>query len=224
MAGFPRDEGYDSQAHSCMKEVGVRKIRIIEHISLDGVIQAPGGKSEDGDYRYGGWSVAFADPVIGQTILAAHGQGFDLLLGRRTYDIWAGYWPTASGVIAESFNAATKYVATHRSESLAWGRAEGLGADVVEGVRAVKAEGGSDLILWGSSTITPLLLQHGLADEVLLITYPVLLGMGKRFFSEGAEARELALMSTKAAASGVLLNTYRPVGSLRTGTFEEQDE
>lgn len=197
----------------------MRKIRIIEHISLDGVIQAPGGKNEDGDYKHGGWSVPFADPVIGQTIIAAHGQEFDLLLGRRTYDIWAGYWPKASGVIADTFNAATKYVATHRPESLAWGRAEGLGADVVEGIRTVKSKGGGDLILWGSSTITPLLLQHGLADEVLLITYPVLLGTGKRFFSEGSDARELALVSTTTAGSGVLLNLYRPVGKVRTGTF-----
>lgn len=203
------------------RKLDVRKIRIIEHISLDGVIQAPGGKSEDGDYGYGGWSVPFADPMIGQTIIAAHGTGFDLLLGRRTYDIWAGYWPKASGPIAESFNAATKYVATHRPESLSWGRAEGLGADVVAGIRAVKAKSGGDLILWGSSTITPLLLQNGLADEVLLITYPVLLGTGKRFFSEGSEARELALVSTKAAGSGVLLNLYRPVGAIRTGTFKE---
>ena len=196
----------------------MRTIRIIEHISLDGVIQAPGGKNEDGDYKHGGWSAPFADPMVGQAIIAAHGKGFDLLLGRRTYDIWAGYWPRASGPIAESFNAATKYVVTHRPESLAWGRAEGLGADVVEGIRAVKAKSGGDLILWGSSTIAPLLLQHGLADEVMLITYPVLLGNGKRFFSEASEARELALLSTKAAGSGVLLNVYRPVGALRNGS------
>src|SRR5688572_17194003 len=93
---------------------GVRTIRIIEHISLDGVIQAPGAPGEDGEYRYGGWSVPFADPAVGEAINAAHGTGFDLLLGRRTYDIWAGYWPKARGAIAESFKAATKYVATHR--------------------------------------------------------------------------------------------------------------
>lgn len=201
------------------RELGVRKIRIFEHISLDGVIQAPGGPGEDGDYKHGGWSVPFADSIVGETIVAAHARPFDLLLGRRTYDIWAGYWPKASGAFADSFNAATKYVATHRPESLAWGPAEGLGADVVEGVRAVKAKGGADLILWGSSKLTPLVLEHGLADEVLLIVYPVLLGAGKRFFSEGTPARELALVNTKAAASGVILNTYRPVGSLRTGSF-----
>src|SRR6185295_9896466 len=92
----------------------VRAIRIFEHISLDGVIQAPGGPGEDGDYQHGGWTVPFADPAIGQTITATHSKRFDLLLGRRTYDIWAGYWPKVrAGPLADRFNAATKYVATH---------------------------------------------------------------------------------------------------------------
>jgi dihydrofolate reductase len=202
----------------------VRTIRIIEHISLDGVIQAPGGPSEDddGDFKHGGWTVPFADPVIGQTIIAAHAERFDLLLGRRTYDIWAGYWPKVrGGPIADCFNAATKYVATHRPKSLDWGPVEALGADIVEGLRRIKSGDGADMIVWGSSTLTPVLLGHGLVDEVLLLVYPVLLGTGKRFFSEGSQARELALVSTTAAASGVLLNTYRPVGSLRTGSFAE---
>ncbi|MGH7133491.1 MAG: dihydrofolate reductase family protein [Phycisphaerales bacterium] len=165
----------------------MRKIRIIELISLDGVIQAPGGPGEDGDYRHGGWTVPFADPAIGKAIIAAHGTDFDLLLGRRTYDIWAGYWPMVSGgPIADSFNAATKYVATHRPKSPGWGPAEALSADVVEGVRSMKSADGADMIVWGSSTLTPVLLGHGLVDEVLLLTYPVLLGTGKRFFSEGS--------------------------------------
>lgn len=198
----------------------MRKIRIIEHISLDGVIQAPGGPGEDGDYRHGGWTVPFADPAVGKAIIAAHGTGFDLLLGRRTYDIWAGYWPTVrGGPISDGFNAATKYVATHRPKSLGWGPAEALGADIVERLRRIKSEDGADMIVWGSSTLTPVLLGHGLVDEVVLLIYPVLLGTGKRFFSDSAEPRELALVSTKAASSGVLMNTYRPVGSLRTGSF-----
>lgn len=200
----------------------MRKIRIIEHISLDGVIQAPGGPGEDGDYKHGGWIVPFADPAVGEAILSAHGMGFDLLLGRRTYDIWADYWPKIrGGPIADTFNAATKYVATHRPESLGWGHAEALGTDIVESLRRLKSAdgGGGDLIVWGSSTLTPVLLGAGLADEVLLLTYPILLGTGKRFFSSPAEPRELALVSTKPAGSGVLINTYRPVGSLRTGSF-----
>jgi dihydrofolate reductase len=199
----------------------MRTIRIIEHISLDGVIQAPGGPREDGDYPYGGWTVPHADPAVGQVIVAAHGEAFDLLLGRRTYDIWSGYWPKArKSPMADSLNAATKHVATRRPESLKWGPVEGLGQDIVEGVRRIKAKDGRDLIVWGSSTVTPVLLEHGLADEVLLLVYPVLLGTGKRFFSDGAPPRELALVGTKAASSGVVISTYRPSGPLRTGSFD----
>lgn len=202
----------------------MKKIRVLEQISLDGVIQAPGGPNEDvdGGYGYGGWAVPHADPAVGEAIRAAHGKTFDLLLGRRTYDIWSGYWPNAeNSPMADSLNAATKYVATHRPDSLGWGPVEDLGADIVEGVRRIKAKSGPNLIVWGSSTLTPVLLEHGLADEVLLLVFPVLLGNGKRFFSDGAPPRELALVDTKAASSGVLINTYRPVGSLRTGSFAE---
>ena len=132
----------------------MRKIRIIEFISLDGVIQAPGGPGEDGDYPYGGWAAPHGDPALGEAIDAAHGEAFDLLLGRRTYDIWSGYWPKAGkSPMADSLNAATKYVATHRPDSLGWGPAEGLGADIVEGIRRIKVNKGPDLIVWGSSTL-----------------------------------------------------------------------
>ncbi|SHE54520.1 Dihydrofolate reductase [Modicisalibacter ilicicola DSM 19980] len=198
----------------------MRKVRIIEHISLDGVIQAPGGPDEDrnGDFDHGGWAMPHFDPAVGDAIDAAHGDAFDLLLGRCTYDIFAGYWPDQTGPMADSLNAASKFVATHRPDSLGWGPVEDLGLDLVAGVRRVKARDGPDLIVWGSSTLTPMLLAEGLADEVLLLVFPVLLGKGKRFFSDSAAPCELALFSTKAASSGVLMNTYRPVGSLRTGT------
>lgn len=202
----------------------MRKIRIIEHISLDGVIQAPGGPDEDryGDFEHGGWIVPHSDPAVGEAIVAAHGKAFDLLLGRRTYDIWSGYWPKITNApMADSLNAATKYVATHRPDSLGWGPVEGLGADIAEGVRRIKSTNGPDLIVWGSSTLTPVLLGQGLADEVVLLVYPVLLGAGKRFFSNGADSRELALVSTKAASSGVIISTYRYSGALRTGTFDD---
>jgi dihydrofolate reductase len=200
----------------------MRKIRIIEHISLDGVIQAPGGPKEDGDYPYGGWTAPHADPAVGEAIVAAHREPFDLLLGRRTYDIWSEYWPKAGkSPMADSLNAATKYVATHRQESLKWGPVERLGHDIVESVRRIKSKDGPDLIVWGSSMLTPVLLEHGLADEVLLLVYPVLLGTGKRFFSDGTPPRELALVGTKAAPSGVVISTYRPSGPLRTGSFDD---
>ena len=192
----------------------MRKVRIIEQISLDGVIQAPGGRDEGGDdYAHGGWAMPYFDKVIGEAIVAAQGRSFDLLLGRRTYDIFAGYWPKVeNGPIADGLNAATKYVATHRPDSLGWGPVENLGADIKEGIRGVKSKDGPDLIVWGSSTLTPVLLDQGLVDEVLLLVYPVLLGRGKRFFSDSADPRELALVSTKALPSGVLMNTSRHAG------------
>ena len=199
----------------------MRTIRIIEQISLDGVIQAPGGPNEDGDYPHGGWAVPHADPAIGKAIIGAQGKGFDLLLGRRTYDIWNGYWPRQKGAMADSFNAATKYVATHRPDSLGWGPVQALGTDIVEDLRRIKSKDGPDLIVWGSSTLTPVLLGNELADEVVLLVFPILLGTGKRFFSDKAAPRELALVSTKAAASGVIISTYRPAGPLRTGSFTE---
>ena len=197
----------------------MRTLRIIEHVSLDGVIQAPGGPDEEPDYEHGGWAVPHHDPAVGEAITAAQGERFDLLLGRRTYDIFAGYWPKQSDPMADSLNAATKFVATHRPDSLAWGPVEDLGKDIVQGIRGVKAKDGPELIVWGSSTLTPVLLQAGLADEILLLVFPVLLGKGKRFFSDNVDPRELALVSTETASSGVLINTYRPVGPLRTGSF-----
>jgi dihydrofolate reductase len=193
----------------------MRKLRIFEHISLDGVIQV---SSDDGDFPYSDWTAPYRTPAGRDAIVAAQGESFDLLLGRRTYDIWSGFWPKApSSPIADGLNAATKYVATHRPESLAWGPCEGLGPDIVEGIRRIKSQEGPDLILWGSSTLTSTLLEHGLADEVVLAVYPVLLGTGKRFFAEGTPPRSFELVSTKAMPSGIILTTYKVAGPLKTG-------
>ncbi|MCU0790022.1 MAG: dihydrofolate reductase family protein [Nitratireductor sp.] len=202
----------------------MRKIRIIEHISLDGIIQGPGGPEEDvaSGFNHGGWAVPHHDQAVGEAIDAAQGAGFDLLLGRKTYDIFASYWPHQTGAMADSLNSAHKFVATHRPDSLAWGPAESLGLDVVQGVRQVKSAEGPDLVVWGSSTLTPLLLHHSLADEVLLLVFPVLIGRGKRFFSETSDPRELSLVHSEVAASGVVMNTYRPAGPMRTGTFDPE--
>ncbi len=194
----------------------MRKVRIFEHISLDGVIQVSGGPGEDGDFPYGDWTAPYRSPAGLTMIIAASGESFDLLLGRRTYDIWSGFWPKApKSPMADRLNAATKYVVTHRPESLDWGPFEGIGPDVVDGVRRIKAKGGADVILWGSSTLTSALLEHGLADEVNLLVYPVLLGKGKRFFAEGTPARALELDSTKASPTGIVVNTYKAVGPLQ---------
>jgi dihydrofolate reductase len=207
----------EGKRHSHVKKGrhDMRKIRIFEHISLDGVI-SPGGRNEDSDYARGGWTAPYRTAAGAEAVAEAQGKNFDLLLGRRTYDLWASFWPTVkNGPFADSLNAATKYVATHRPDSLGWGPVEDLGADIMAGVRRVKSKDGRDLIVWGSSTLTPVLLEQGLVDDVVLIVYPVLLGPGKRFFSDNADPRELALVSTKASSTGVLMNTYRHVGSLR---------
>lgn len=199
----------------------MRKIRIIEHISLDGVIQAPGGPDEDGDYPHGGWSVPHFDPAIGEAIVAGQGEAFDLLLGRRTYDIFSGYWPKAErSPMADSLNAATKYVATHKPDTLEWKPVEVIGTNFVDGVRRVKANDGPQLIVWGSSTLTPVLIEHELADEIVLLVFPVLLGTGKRIFSDIAPPRELALVDTKTTTKGVIVSTYKPCGPLRTGSYD----
>ena len=191
----------------------MRKLRIIEHISLDGVIQSSG---EDG-FPYTDWTAPYRTPAGRDALLAEHGERFDLVLGRRTYDMWSGFWPKAPAMpFADRLNAAKKFVATHRPESLEWGPFEGFGPNIVAGVRRIKSEDGPDLILSGSSTLTSTLLENGLADEVLLVVYPVLLGTGKRFFAEGTPARSFALVGTKAMPSGIILTTYKLNGPLKT--------
>jgi len=196
----------------------MRTLKIIEHISLDGVISA-GGPGEYGDeYAHGGWTAPYRSPAGAAAVVEAQGTGFDLLLGRRTYDLWAGFWPKVKGgPFADGLNAATKYVATHRPESLGWGPVGDLGTDVMAGVRRVKSTDGPDLIVWGSSTLTSVLLDQGLVDEVVLAVYPLLLGRGKRFFSDSVDPRELTLVSTQAMPSGIILNSYRVAGPLKTG-------
>ncbi len=193
----------------------MRTLKVIEHISLDGVIQH---SADDGDFPYSSWIAPYRTPAGGDAVLAAQGERFDLLLGRRTYDIWSVSWGKAPrSPMADGLNAATKYVATHRPESLEWGPFEGLGPDIVEDIRRIKSQDGPDLILWGSSTLTSRVLEHGLADEVLLLVYPVLLGTGKRFFAEGTPARAFELVSTQAMPSGITFTTYKVAGPLKTG-------
>ncbi|HVU17670.1 MAG TPA: dihydrofolate reductase family protein [Candidatus Didemnitutus sp.] len=185
----------------------MRRIRIFEHISLDGVIE------HDDPYVHGAWTAGFRSPAGLAMVLEAQGTGFDLLLGRRTYDLWSEYWPKApKSPMSEALNAATKYVATNRPDSLRWGPAKGVGPDVVAGVRQLKSSEGPDLITWGSSTLSSPLLEHGLVDEMVLLVYPLFLGRGKRVISESVDARKLALVSSKSTPTGVLVNVYRFVG------------
>jgi len=192
----------------------MRKLKIMEHITLDGVIQ---NSADGGDFPYSDWSAPYRSPAGRDAVLTAQGERFDLLLGRRTYDIWAGYWPKAPAMpLADRINAATKYVATHRPETLSWGPFKGVGPDLIEGVRRLKSEAGPDVILWGSSTLTSSVLEHGLADELILIVYPILLGTGKRLFADGTPARSFELASSQAFPSGLIFNSYKFVGRLKT--------
>lgn len=189
----------------------MRKVRIFEHISLDGVIE------HDKNYTYGGWTAPYRTPAGMAMLLEAYGTDFDMLLGRKTYDEFLGYWPNAGDFpMGNAINAATKYVATHRPESLEWGPVKDLGEDIIEGIRNLKSTDGPDLVLSGSISLTSVLLDAGLIDEVILIVYPVLLGRGKRLLSDSFDARELEFVSTVTTPTGVLLNTYRHLGSLKS--------
>lgn len=193
----------------------MRKLKIMEHISLDGVIQH---SVDDDNFPCSDWTAPYRTAAGREAVSAAYGESFDLLLGRRTYDIWSNSWPKAPGSpIADGLNAATKHVVTHRPESLAWGPFEGVGPDLVQDVRRIKAQDGPDLVLAGSSTLTSPLLEHGLADEILLIVYPVLLGTGKRFFAEGTPPRSFELVRTQTFPSGIIFTTYKVAGPLKTG-------
>jgi dihydrofolate reductase len=178
------------------------------------VIEIAGpGRGED--LPYGDWTAPYRSPAGAALVLEMYGENFDMLLGRRTYDLWSGFWPTAPGPMAERLNAATKYVATHRPESLQWGPVEGIGPDIVAAVRDIKAKGDRDLVVSGSSTLTSVLLEHGLADEMVLLVNPVLLGKGKRLFAEGTPPRAFVPADTKALPTGIVVNTYTFAGPLQ---------
>jgi dihydrofolate reductase len=188
----------------------MRKIRIFEHISLDGVIE------HAGDYEYGGWTAPYRTTDGQAMLLEAYGPGFDLLLGRRTYDSWLNFWPNAGDFpMANGINSATKYIATHRPDSLTWGPVKDLGEDILEGLRNLKSTDGPDLVLSGSISLTSVLLDAGLIDEVILIVYPVLLGRGKRLLSDSIDARELEFVDSKTTPTGLLINTYKHLGPLK---------
>ena len=191
----------------------MRKLRIFEHISLDGVIQQ---SADENNFPYPNWSAPYRTPAGRDLLLAMYGEKFDLLLGRRTYDLWSPFWPKQpSSPMADRLNAATKYVVTHRPESLEWGPFEGIGPDLVADVRRIKSQDGPNLILSGSSTLTSTLLENGLADELVLLVNPVLLGTGKRIFAEGTPARAFELTNTQGLPSGIVINSYKAAGSLK---------
>lgn len=206
----------------------MRKLIVAEHISLDGVVQAPGAPEEDpaGGFRLGGWTVPYADDAIGQAVQDLLAQPFELLLGRRTYDIWAAYWPrigadSPSHPIAGPFNSVRKHVATHRPDTLHWQNSRALEGDLANAVRALKRQDGGYLLTHGSGDMVRQLLAAGLVDELRLLIYPVLLGRGKRLFGDDVQVSAFTLAHSTSTPSGVLITRYVRGGEVRTGTFEE---
>jgi len=191
----------------------MRRLKVLEHMSLDGVIQ----HATDEDFPYKEWFVPFMSEDGGRFVLDAQGEDFDLLLGRRTYDDWSVQWGRdGTGPFAEAFARCTKYVAAHRTDSLDWGPVVALGPDLAGDVRRLKGAGGPDLVVWGSSTLTSVLLEAGLVDELVLLIYPVLLGVGKRLFSPATPAQNLVLLTSATTTTGVTVNRYKQAGPVPT--------
>ena len=194
-----------------------RKIAAAAFLSLDGVMQAPGGPTEDptGGFEEGGWVFKIWDDGVGETLGSLFSGEYDLLLGRRTYDIFAAYWPYAEGdnkPMSEAFGRANKYVLTRGNQPLEWENSHRMRG--VEDVAAVKAAEGADIVVQGSSTIYPALLAAGLIDTLITMTYPVLLGRGKRLFGEGTPVDLLTLTDHRVTDKGTVISTYQPGGAL----------
>ncbi len=198
----------------------MRKIIAITQVSLDGVMQAPGGPEEDpsNGFTHGGWAMPFVDDAAGQVIGEIIAGEFDMLLGRRTYQIFAAYWPNqGDNPIAKAFNKATKYVVTRSLERFDWEKSQRIDGDVVEEVRQLKVSDGPALHIWGSSELLQTLIAADLVDEYRIWIFPVVLGEGKQLFENGVPARGLTLVETRSTPRGVLVNTYHPAGPLPTG-------
>ncbi len=200
----------------------MRKLIVLSFISLDGVMQAPGGPEEDpsGGFKYGGWTAPYWDEYAHETMVAQMSSDFDLLLGRKTYDIFAAYWPLAEnnkGPIAAGLNKATKYVATHRPVDSNWEKTVRIGDNAVAQIKKLKAEDGPELQVHGSGNLIQTLLKHDLVDELWLKTFPVVLGGGKRLFADGAIPAAFEITKCEATPKGVIVANYRRNGDVKTG-------
>ncbi|MDR6756330.1 dihydrofolate reductase [Mycoplana sp. BE70] len=203
----------------------MRKIIVGTFVSLDGVMQAPGGPQEDpvGDFKHGGWAAPYFDEAMGTAVDEMFAKPFDLLLGRKTYDIFAAHWPYAGpdDPIGSLFDRITKFVATRNPDfKLTWQNSQTLGPDAVAALTKLKAEEGPDLLTQGSTDLLQTLFRHDLVDELYISLFPVVLGGGKKLFSEGAAPHALKLVSSKVTPAGVTVNKYSRAGEVQTGSFE----
>lgn len=205
----------------------MRKIIVGAFVSLDGVMQGPGGPEEDtiGGFDQGGWVAGYFDEVVGAAMGTLFGQPYELLLGRKTYDIFAAHWPRVTDpaaedyAIAEQFNRITKHVATHRPESLTWNNSRALGPDPLAALRELKKGEGPALLTQGSTELLHLLFANDLVDELHTLVFPVLLGKGKRLFDAGTKPAGLRLQDSKASPSGVVITSYARAGEVQRGSF-----
>lgn len=200
----------------------MRKLIVNTFLTLDGVMQAPGGPEEDdsGDFAHGGWSVGYWDELMGQVMTEAMSAPFDLVLGRRTYDIFAAHWPHATeDEAAKPLNDATKYVASRSHPTLEWSKSVLIEGDAAEGMAALKKEDGPELQVHGSGNLIQTLLRHNLVDRYRLWVFPVVLGSGKRLFSDGTVPSGLKLVDSKVSTTGFVIGTYEPAGEIAVGSF-----
>lgn len=201
----------------------MRKLIAIHHVTLDGIIQSGGGPEEDpsGGFTYGGWQTPFRSADGFGALLGIMSGEFDLLLGRRTYEIFAAFWPWAGDhPVGNAFNKAAKYVVTNSLERFDWANTHGLSGDAEEEVRLLKASDGPELHVWGSGELLQSLMAAELVDEFRVWVYPLVLGKGKRLFQEGVPPFGLTLVESRSTSTGVLLNTYRPAGPVPKGPLQ----
>jgi dihydrofolate reductase len=199
----------------------MRKLVVLSFISLDGVMQAPGGPEEDvdGGFEYGGWTVPFANEEGGAEMTKQMTPPFDLLLGRKTFDIWRPYWPKQTGYVADVFKQATKYVVSHGPVEMDWETTVRLGDDAPAEIQKLKETEGPMLQVHGSADLIQTLLKHDLVDELWVKTYPVTLGKGKRLFGEGTIPARFSLTYSKVSPTGVIFANYERNGDVETGSF-----
>jgi dihydrofolate reductase len=199
----------------------MRHLIVSAFLTLDGVVQAPGGPEEDttGGFAHGGWSFPYWDAMMGEAMDAATAAPFDLLLGRRTYEIFAAHWPHAEDEMARKLNGAVKHVASRSLRRLDWANARLIEGDIATGVARLKAASGPDLLVMGSGNLVQTLLAASLVDEWRLWTFPLVLGTGKRLFADGTVPAALRLTGSRVSTTGVVIGTYVPDGPVRTGSF-----
>jgi dihydrofolate reductase len=200
----------------------MRKLIVSTFLTLDGVMQAPGGPEEDdgGGFGYGGWSVNYWDEQMEQAMGAAMSAPFDLVLGRKTYDIFAAYWPHAPEEAGgQPLNEATKYVASRGHPALGWRTSVLIEGDAAEGIAALKNKDGPELQVHGSGNLIQTLLRHNLIDQYRLWVFPLVIGSGKRLFADGTIPSGLRLVDSKVSTTGVVIGTYEPAGEIITGSF-----